>query len=336
MKRSKDSLIDKGLSNSDNEEDAKRPRNEEPRRSSRISQRYANGQVANFGQYRPSSSSSHESLGKKTEDERVGEDEGTQKRVVTEILSNQTQGVLAKQSPTLQSLPDKVQEKLLACLDIESIKELSKSCRFYEQFINDRLHVSQSLPFNEEFLNKLEATRSVVKKHVLRFTLNDVAKTLFAAKDEQLRYIIQSQLAFLHTDKLREIDFAPPSDFAVAGRVHSWDQDEKYRACADFSAIALDVMSSNPRHFMNVTKISLIMGWIKDPLVSPLYSIEDLHLVPNLKEFRLFISERIELRYVIYYIIYTFVSLYIILCILQFTEFQERIHSDPSENCLFH
>ena len=301
MKRSKDSLIDKGLSNSDNEEDAKRPRNEEPRRSSRISQRHANGQVANFGQYQPSSSSSHESFGKKT-DVRVGEDEDTRKRVVTEILSNQTQGVLAKQSPTLQSLPDKVQEKLLACLDIESIKDLSKSCRFYEQFINDRLHVSQSLPFNEEFLNKLEATRSVVKKHVLRFTLNDVAKTLFAAKDEQLRYIIQSQLAFLHTDKLREIDFAPPSDFAVAGRVHSWDQDEKYRACADFSAIALDVLSSNPRHFMNVTKISLIMGWIKDPLVSPLYSIEDLHLVPNLKEFRLFISERIELRYILYYL----------------------------------
>ena len=85
MKRSRDSLSDKGLSNSDNEEDAKRPRNEEPRRSSRISQRHANGQVANFGQYRPSSSSSHESSG--NDDVRVGEDEGTRKRVVTEILS---------------------------------------------------------------------------------------------------------------------------------------------------------------------------------------------------------------------------------------------------------
>ena len=141
--------------------------------------------------------------------------------------------------------------------------------------------------------------RSVVKKHVLRLTLNDGAKTLLAAKDEQLRYIIQSQLAFLHTDKLREIDFAPPSDIAVAGRVHSWDQHEESKACAEMSVIALDVLlSSNPRSFKNVTKMSLIMGWIKNhPLhVTPFPSIEELRLVPNLKEFRLFISERVESR----------------------------------------
>ena len=311
MKRSKDSLSDEGLSNSDNDEDAKRPKNEddagllnsrttsELRRSSRISQRHAHGRVANFGQDQLSSSSVDERSEKETDDVGVGEEEGIRKRVVTEILSNQQTQVLAKQTPTLQSLPDKVQEKLLAYLDIESIQELSKSCRFYEKFINDRLHISQSLPFNEEFLNQLQAMRSVVKKHVLRLTLNDGAKTLLAAKDEQLRYIIQSQLAFLHTDKLREIDFAPPSDIAVAGRVHSWDQEEESQACVGMSAIALDVLwSSNPRSFMNVTKISLIMGWTKNhPLhVTPFPSIEELRLVPNLKEFRLFISERIELR----------------------------------------
>ena len=284
MKRSKDSLSDEGLSNSDNDEDAKRPKNEddagllnsrtssELRRSSRISQRHPHGRVAKDG-------------------------DGIRKRVVTEILTNQQTQVLAKQSPTLQSLPDKVQEKLLAYLDIESIQELSKSCRFYEQFINDRLHISQSLPFNEEFLNQLQAMRSVVKKHVLRLTLNDGAKTLLAAKDEQLRYIIQSQLAFLHTDKLREIDFAPPSDIAVAGRVHSWDQHNDYKASAEMSAIAMDVLwSSNPRCFMNVTKISLIMCWMKYQGGTIFPAIDELRHVPNLKEFRLFISERIELR----------------------------------------
>ena len=286
MKRSKDSLSDEELSNSDNDEDAKRPKNgddagllnsrttstSELRRSSRISQRHPHGRVAKDG-------------------------DGIRKRVVTEILTNQQTQVLAKQSPTLQSLPDKVQEKLLAYLDIESIQELSKSCRFYEQFINDRLHISQSLPFNEEFLNQLQAMRSVVKKHVLRLTLNDGAKTLLAAKDEQLRYIIQSQLAFLHTDKLREIDFAPPSDIAVAGRVHSWDQHNDYKASAEMSAIAMDVLwSSNPRCFMNVTKISLIMCWMKYQGGTIFPAIDELRHVPNLKEFRLFISERIELR----------------------------------------
>ena len=291
MKRSKDSLSDEELSNSDNDEDAKRPKNgddagllnsrttstSELRRSSRISQRHPHGRVAKDG-------------------------DGIRKRVVTEIMTKQQTQVLAKQSPTLQSLPDKVQEKLLAYLDIKSIQELSKSCRFYEQFINDRLHISQSLPFNEEFLSQLQALRSVVKKQVLRFTLNDGAiraKTLpfLAAKYEQLWYIIESQLAFFHTDKLREIDFAPPSDIAVAGRVHSWDQHNDYKASAEMSAIAMDVLwSSNPRCFMNVTKISLIMCWMKYQGGTIFPAIDELRHVPNLKEFRLFISERIELR----------------------------------------
>ena len=314
MKRSKDSLSDEELSNSDNDEDAKRPKNEddagllnsrttsELRRSSRISQRHAHGRVANFGQDQLSSSSVDERSEKETDDVGEGEEEGIRKRVATEILSNQQTQVLAKQSPTLQSLPDKVQEKLLAYLDIESIQELSKSCRFYEQFINDRLHISLSLPFNEEFLSQLQAMRSVVKKHVLRFTLNDGAmraKTLsfLAAKYDQLWYIIQSQLAFFHTDKLREIDFAPPSDIAVAGRVHSWDQHNDYKASAEMSAIAMDVLwSSNPRCFMNVTKISLIMCWMKYQGGTIFPAIDELRHVPNLKEFRLFISERIELR----------------------------------------
>ena len=322
MKRNKASLNDDRHSNNDSDDDnAKKPKNEDsavnendkvagplnrgtssnPRRSSRIRQRHGN-EDSNFlhMEEEASSSAGHKRSEKKKDDERGGQNEGNRKKVVTEILFSQEphrnppSQSTSKQEPTLQSLPDKAQEKLLACLDIKSIQELSKSCRFYNELINGRLHVSLSLPFDEELLEQLEATRNVVKKHVLRLTLNQVTKTKLTEIHElqpsevQAEYIMKSQLAFLRTERLREIDFAPSSDIAVAGQFHGWAEEEIYKTCAFLSGITLDVLSSNPRCFMNVTKISVIM----DPLAPALPSMEELCLIPNLKEFRLFTSER--------------------------------------------
>ena len=317
MKRNKASLNDEGHSNNDSDDDnAKKPKNEDatvnendevagplnpstsskPRRSPRISQRPGN-EGSNFRhmEEEASSSAGHQRSGKENYEERGGQYAGNRKKVVTEILFSQephkNPPSPSKQGPTLQSLPDKAQEKLLAFLDIKSIQELSKSCRFYDNLINDRLHVSLSLPFDEELLEQLQATRNVVKKHVLRLTLNQVTKTKLTElqpSEVQAEYIMKSQLAFLRTERLREIDFAPSSDIAVAGQFHGWAEEEVYKTCAFLSGVTLDVLSSNPRCFMNVTKISVIM----DPHAPPLPSIEELCLIPNLKEFRLFTSER--------------------------------------------
>ena len=76
------------------------------------------------------------------------------------------------------------------------------------------------------------------------------------ATDEQLRYLIRSQLMLLQTDKLREICTAPVRDTGL----DEWNWNRNLEAIKEFSPFTLHELFRT-RSLRNVTKFSMILAW---------------------------------------------------------------------------
>ena len=259
------------------------------RRSSRISQRTekigATGSTVNLNNC-DASISVDNSKGQRNESDAPEVLDGTRSRVITEIIFSQNiQGgssapnpVSAQPSPTLQKLPKSVQKKLMSYLDINSLQNLSETCIFYDKYINGQFQLSIKFPFDTEFLSELQSSKTIVKKHLLRLTMNHIRKFFAShggkvhATDEQLRYLIRSQLMLLQTDKLREICTAPVRDTGL----DEWNWNRDLEAIKEFSPFTLHELF-HTRSLRNVTKFNMILGL-------PMHPVELHTLLPNLEE----------------------------------------------------
>ena len=144
--------------------------------------------------------------------------------------------------PTLINLPDLVQSKLLRYLDVDALENLSQTCTHFDQFINGKFLTSIGIPFDSHFLKELSETSSVDKKPLLKITCNKprelykrvgfrpadippgAPQDIFPLNQNDsiyhviselgsspatVEYLLQSQLAMLSLDKLRELDLVP-------------------------------------------------------------------------------------------------------------------------------
>ena len=173
-------------------------------------------------------------------------------------------------------------------LDIDSLQSLSETCLFYDKYINGQFHLSIKFLFDKEFLSELQSSKTIVKKHVLRLTINDLNK-FFASNggmellvsDEQFRYLIRSQLMLIHTDKLREISYLLKS--YQDPLIHSWNWDVNSKAIKKFSPWVLHELFAM-KSLRNVTRFSTILGL-------PMHPVELRTLLPNLEELSVLVSE---------------------------------------------
>ena len=273
------------------------------RRSSRISQRTEKTGSSSTDDLNDCdasiSISVDNSLGQRNESNAPEVLDGTRSRVITEVLFSQSfqegssasNPVSAQPSPTLQTLPKSVQEKLMTYLDIDSLQSLSETCLFYDKYINGQFHLSIKFLFDKEFLLELQSSKTIVKKHVLRLTINDLNK-FFASNggmellvsDEQFRYLIRSQLKLIHTDKLREINYLLTS--YEDPLIHRWNWDVNSKAIKKFSPWVLHELFAM-KSLRNVTRFSTILGL-------PMHPVELRTLLPNLEELSVLVSEPTE------------------------------------------
>ena len=314
MKRDKSSSNEEdeevsGMKNSDG--DVKRPRMTENnndsssnlrclRRSSRISQRtekIGSSSTVDLNNC-DASISVDNSKAQRNESDAPEVHGGTRSRVITEVLFSQSiQGCSsasnpdsAQPSPTLQALPKSVQERLMTYLDIDSLQSLSETCIFYDKYINGQFHLSIKFLFDKDFLSELQSSQTIVKKHVLRLTINNFHK-FFASQglsggnllvsDEQFRYLIRSQLLLLHTDKLREINYLLPGHEDPL--IHGWNWRCNLKTIKEYSPCILRELFAM-KSLRNVTKYSMILGL-------PMHPVELRTLLPNLEEISVLVSE---------------------------------------------
>ena len=270
------------------------------RRSSRISQRTEKTGSSSTDDLNDcdASISVDNSMGQRNESNAPEVLDGTRSRVITEVLFSQSfqegssasNPVSAQPSPTLQTLPKSVQKKLMSYLDINSLQNLSETCIFYDKYINGQFQLSIKFPFDTEFLSELQSSKTIVKKHLLRLTMNHIRKFFASqhigtgggkvhATDEQLRYLIRSQLMLLQTDKLREICTAPVRDTGL----DEWNWNRDLEAIKEFSPFTLHELFRT-RSLRNVTKFSMILGL-------PMHPVELHTLLPNLEELSVLASE---------------------------------------------
>jgi len=107
---------------------------------------------------------------------------------------------------TLTTLPYVVTRKLLLCLDVDSLENLSKTCSYFDQFISGRFITSLDFPLPLSFITEVAATSRLEKKPILKIRCKKMDKMLFTPRSS---YMFHSQLSLLSLDKVREIDFVP-------------------------------------------------------------------------------------------------------------------------------
>ena len=104
--------------------------------------------------------------------------------------------------------------------------------------------------------------------HILKFFASQYIGTgggKVRATDEQLRYLIRSQLMLLQTDKLREICTVPPRDTGpyhpgIHEHIHEWNWNRNLEAIKEFSPFTLHELFRT-KSLRNVTKFSMILAW---------------------------------------------------------------------------
>ena len=126
--------------------------------------------------------------------------------------------------------------------------------------------------------------------HILKFFASQYIGTgggKVRATDEQLRYLIRSQLMLLQTDKLREFCTVPPRDTGpyhpgIHEHIHEWNWNRNLEAIKEFSPFTLHELFRT-KSLRNVTKFSMILGL-------PMHTVKLRTPVPNLEELRVFSS----------------------------------------------
>ena len=117
---------------------------------------------------------------------------------------------------TLVTLPDLVQEKLLQFLDVQSMENLSQTCRFYDQMIHGRFITTLNIPFDSQFLQEVTQANIIEKKPVLRLRSKKTGNLKMEeisvspnAYNLILEQILRPQISVVSLDNLREIDLVP-------------------------------------------------------------------------------------------------------------------------------
>jgi len=132
--------------------------------------------------------------------------------------------------PTLLSLPYCAISKLLQCLDVDSLENLSSTCYYFDQLIAGRFLLSIDFPFPVSFLHEVNNSKMLEKKPLLRFRckksivefmmFSNVYPEPFSQHkliidNEKLHmrdYLVMSQMSLLSLHKLREVDLVPHED----------------------------------------------------------------------------------------------------------------------------
>jgi len=181
---------------------------------------------------------------------------------------------------TLTTLPYVVTRKLLLCLDVDSLENLSKTCSYFDQFISGRFITSLDFPLPLSFITEVATTSRLEKKPILKIRCKKMDKMLFTPRSS---YMFHSQLSLLSLDKVREIDFVPEN----LGRV-GYSNRVVASICIQYDDFDLSLL----RHVKsmgsldNVTRLNILFNgsiwnqWHKS-----------LRMLPSLVELGLTISE---------------------------------------------
>ena len=112
---------------------------------------------------------------------------------------------------TLLTLPQDVQELVFKYLDVKSMEVLSKTCTFYNQMIDGGYITTMTLPFKEDFLRELQKSKVIEKKPILRleFKEGEDVNLLHSQAEDLKKYLVESQMALLSVNQVREIDLEP-------------------------------------------------------------------------------------------------------------------------------
>eukprot|EP00092_Neocalanus_flemingeri_P015690 GFUD01016984.1.p1 GENE.GFUD01016984.1~~GFUD01016984.1.p1 ORF type:complete len:457 (-),score=113.51 GFUD01016984.1:76-1446(-) len=140
--------------------------------------------------------------------------------------------------PTLLTLPYCAISRLLLCLDVASLENLSATCYYFDQLIAGKFLLALHFPFPVGFIKEVMADNCFEKKPLLKIsckkswedfqTIPDLPgdlsesssthKLIIGNSPDMMDYLVFSQMSLLSLHKLRELDLVPDS-VRIDGRV---------------------------------------------------------------------------------------------------------------------
>ena len=194
----------------------------------------------------------------------------------------------------MMSLPYAVQLKLLSYLDVNSLESLAATSSQFDLLIHGRYLTSINIPFDESFLQEIAATDSIEKKPLLRLQCTkqrgerrddsgeDFMSTFVESRHGVRQYILQSQMALLQLDKVREIDLVPREISPQHMKNHvMWDSFQAFDKIIMRQMSRLDMLG-------NLSRLEIM---IVDEDFSQTVLKEFMPKLKNLLEFRVTITE---------------------------------------------
>jgi len=200
---------------------------------------------------------------------------------------------------TLLTLPHCVMSRLLLCLDVESLENLSATCSHFDQLIAGKFLTSINLPFPISFIKEVN-TNGIEKKPLLKLeskkNRDDYNYKIFDdysdPSSSMMDYLVLSQMSFLSLHKVRELDLVPDwcSPFAFRKWLF-WRNGRNMQNVMD-SHMSLDC--SLFRHIARLGSLSCVTRL--DVLVDEnMYLNRFMSWLPNLQELGLNILTRDDL-----------------------------------------
>ena len=139
--------------------------------------------------------------------------------------------VSSPSTATLLTLPHCAISRLLLCLDVDSIENLSASCSYFDELISSKFLTSINFPLTLSFIKEVDATNCVEKKSLLKlssrksradFKIFPNMPGQYSKPSSQhklivdmnnnpavMDYLILSQMSLLSLHKVREVDLVP-------------------------------------------------------------------------------------------------------------------------------
>jgi len=133
--------------------------------------------------------------------------------------------------PTILTLPLCAITRLLLCLDVDSLENLSATCSYFDQLIAGRFLPSIDFPFSVNFIQEVLSTDRLDKKPLLKLRCKktrdefkifpdmpddyseptSLHKLLVDNCPHMTDYMVLSQMCLLSLHKVREVDLVPDS-----------------------------------------------------------------------------------------------------------------------------
>ena len=127
--------------------------------------------------------------------------------------------------PTLLNLPLCAITRLLLCLDVNSLENLSATCSYFDQLIAGRFLTSIDFPFPMNFIKEILQTNCLDKKPLLKLRCKKSSSLMSDGYSEptsihkllvyndpdpnMIDYLVLTQMSLLSLHKVRELDLVP-------------------------------------------------------------------------------------------------------------------------------